>query len=114
MATRRDLRFVQGDDPDLQLIVVRAGVRVDITGRRVDMLVKPKRQSDDADAVFTLSTTTGDILVTDAPQGVVTVPLDDHLELAGHFWYRAWVADLADAALNRSTFLYGLWEVDPT
>lgn len=114
MATQYDLRFVQGDDPDLQLIVARAGVPVDIAGRRIELLVKPSRQSDDLDAVFQLSSTTGGIIITDEANGVTTVPLADRLEVAGHFWYRAWVADLPDPALNRSTFLFGRWDVDPS
>jgi hypothetical protein len=114
MATQTDLEFVQGDDPDLLLVVTRSGERVDITGKRVELLVKPTRQSLNEDKLFQLSTTTGDIVITDAVLGEVRVPLADRLENPGIFWYRAWVSDLSDETLNRSTFLFGLWTVLPT
>lgn len=113
MATRFDLTLNSGDDTDLILQAIRDGAPVNLTGKRVELLVKPSRQALDIEALYQLSTVTGGISITDSDRGLVTADLSDRLGVYGHFWYRAWVAAISDPNLDRETFAMGVWYVQP-
>lgn len=109
MATRQGIEFVRGDDPFVQLRVTRAGVPFDLTGRRVEVLVKASRTAPDAAQLYRLSTV-GEapaIVITDPAGGIAVADFSDRAAEAGTWWFRAWTADAADDALDRQTFAYG-------
>lgn len=115
MATRFDLELIQGDDPAVALAVTRDGLAHDLTGLRVELLVKPAQSSPDTDLLFQLSSVGASpkITVTNAAVGLAVADFTDRLATAGTWWYRAWVATASDAALSRQTFAYGRLFVTP-
>lgn len=115
MATRADLELIQGDDPTVALAVTRDGSAHNLTGLRVELLVKPSQTSDDTAAVYQLSSVGASpkITVTNAAGGLAVADFVDRLAVAGTWWYRAWVATASDPALNRQTFAYGRLIVTP-
>ena len=110
MPTKQTITLLQGDDPMLALAVTLGGAAYDLTGQRVEILVKERHQAEDVDALYVLSSAGVSPKITlDAPLtlGTGTADFTDRLANAGTFWYRAYVADAANAALNRHTFAYG-------
>jgi len=114
MSTRNDLEFSQGDDTQITLQATRLGAPASLAGKRMELLVKPKAESDDVDQLFQLSSVgPAGIVITDAPNGLAVATLTDLLDDDGEFWYRAWIAAVADATVDRETFTHGLWVVKP-
>jgi len=113
MASKVDLELIQGDDPTVTMRITSGGVAQDLTGKRVELLVKPTRHTADSAEMFRLSSVDGGISVTDTVGGEAVADFTNQLATAGDFWYRAWIADAADEATDRRTFAYGSLSVIP-
>lgn len=113
MATKQNITVVQGDDPVVALTVLSGLTAANLTGKRVEILVKTKSTTPDSAALYTLSSqgSSPKVAITDATNGLATADFSDHLATAGKFWYHAYVSDVADATLNRHTFSYGYLEI---
>lgn len=107
MPTRRALTVNQSNDETLtgQATETDFGTPLDLTGVTLEMLLKASEATPDDDpGVTTLSTTGGEITITDAELGTfeVTIP-DTALTEAGIRWYRV----DAVAGTSRKTIVYG-------
>lgn len=105
MPTRRALTVSQNNDETLtgQATETDFGSPLNLAGVTLEMVLKASEETDDADGT-TLSTTTGEITVTDAAQGAFSVAVPDSaLTQAGIRWYRV----DAIAGTSRKTIVYG-------
>jgi hypothetical protein len=108
MPTKQTLTLIQGDDPNVALTVLNEQTALDLTGLRVEILVKRHHNSPDTDDVFTLSSVgSAGITIDNASEGLATADFSDKLETPGTFWYRAYVANAGDATVDRHTWAYG-------
>lgn len=114
MARLQEIKFIQGDDPTALITVTDDGVAFNLTGLRVEILVKATKETADADALYTLSSegASPKITITSAAGGLATADFTDRMATSGYFWYRAYVASSADPVVNRKTFAYGPLVVD--
>jgi len=114
MATQLHLDdFIQGDDAELAITITLNGAAYNLTGRRIEILVKASRVTPDASQLYRLSTVGASpaIVITNAAGGLAVATLTDRLVTAGTFWYRAWTAATADDTVDRKTFNYGNWTI---
>lgn len=105
MPTRRALTADQNNDMTYVGTASNedTGLPLNLAGVTLEMVLKASEETDDADGT-TLSTTTGEITVTDAAQGAYSVAVPDSaLTQAGIRWYRV----DAIAGTSRKTIVYG-------
>lgn len=105
MATYQELTVYELNDETLGLAVVGedTGTAYDLASVTLEMLIKPTADTPDAEAVI-LSTTTGEITITDAADGLAEVRIDrTHLAEAGDL---VWRLDLVVEGTRR-TAVYG-------
>lgn len=105
MPTRRALTADQNNDMTYAGTATNTdtGLPLNLAGVTLEMVLKASEETDDADGT-TLSTTTGEITVTDAAQGAYSVAVPDTaLTQAGIRWYRL----DAIAGTSRKTIVYG-------
>jgi hypothetical protein len=106
--TVRPLRLLEGNDEILTVTIGRSGAAYGLTGSTVEMIIK--NSVDDAEgtypdaSVVVLSTATGEITVTDAAAGTVTIAIDAaDLATPGNMVYRIDVID----GTGRRTAIHG-------
>lgn len=107
VTNRLDIEMAQNDDAQVDVEVLTDIGSYDLTGKRVEILVKKKYSTPDADALYVLSSDTGEITILDAAGGLASADFTDRLADAGTFWYHAYVASAADADVDRRTFAVG-------
>lgn len=100
------LEVYERNDEVVDLTLTYAGQAYNLTGKTIEMYLKPTSATADTDpSVFKLSTATGEIVITNPGtlgQAVASVPAAD-LVTAGSRFYRV---DIIDAG-KRRTALYG-------
>lgn len=95
MTTTQRIVLGQNNDETVQIVVTKHdsipsdGVQ-DITGAIVDFYIKTTKETPDTDpSTVHLSTTTGEIILTNPTQGVAQVSVArTHLQTPGNLWYR--------------------------
>jgi hypothetical protein len=105
MPTRRALTADQNNDMTYAGTATNedTDLPLNLAGVTLEMVLKASEQTDDTDGT-TLSTTTGEITITDAAQGAYSVAVPDTaLTEAGIRWYRL----DAIAGTSRKTIVYG-------
>lgn len=110
--SRSDQAFALGDDVIAGLTVLRDGLPVDLTGKRIELRVRSSEAS--TVDLLTLSSVSGApplITITNAVGGLATADLSNLLGTAGRFWYQSWIADVTDPELDKETWAYGAWVV---
>jgi hypothetical protein len=113
MTTNYTIALNQNNDEVVQLTFTEAdptdsGTPFNLAGLEVEFFIKPTRTTpDSASGVVKLSTVGGQIVVTNATEGIatVTIPAAD-LATAGALWWRVDVVDVGDLA-PRKTAGYG-------
>lgn len=113
MPTNKTITLYQRDDPAVPLRVlldIDEGQPYNLTGKRIDILVKAKATTSDDDAMFTISSAglNPGISILDAANGLGLARFTNKFPSAGTLWYHATVADESDAQLDRLTWAYGL------
>ena len=111
MATKQSITLIEDDDPTVALTVTTAAAAAyNLSGQRVEIVVKPRANSPVADTLYTLSSVGASPKITvDTPAtlGTATADFTDRLADPGVYWYHAYVADTASADTGRHTFAYG-------
>lgn len=113
MATKTHVTVIQGDDPEITLVVTEAGLPQSLAGKQVVFMVKTNAYDDDVDALWFISSAGVDpkITITNEAGGVAVANLTDHVEDWGTWTYRAFIASSADMDVDRQTFNYGVFIV---
>jgi hypothetical protein len=89
VADRRDLKLIEGNPETVRETITDedTGLPLDLTGKVVNFYIKPGADTADTDpAVTKLSTSTGEVTVTDAAGGVCRVAVP--AQQAGTLWRR--------------------------
>lgn len=109
--TERALQVIQGDDPTLNLGVTTAsGAPYDLTGQRLDFLVKAGRNTPDSSLMFLLTSQDGQGITinVDPATGLAVADFTNRFPASGKFWYRTYVAaEGTDPTVERHTWSYG-------
>jgi hypothetical protein len=89
MGERRDLKLIEGNPETVRETITDddTGLPLNLTGKVVNFYIKPSADTADADlSVTKLSTSTGEVTVSDAAGGVCTVAVP--AQAAGTLWRR--------------------------
>ena len=84
------LTVYQSNDTLFKLTLVIAGTttRLNLTGLSLEFYLKSSPSQSDASALAIYSTGTGEIVVTSAANGELTVKINsDHVGIPGKYWY---------------------------
>ena len=104
-----DICYTRGDTYVLYGTYAVDKVPVNITGASIRMIVKTGQDVPDADALFTISTATGDILITDASAGqfVVTVPSSKTIGISAYLsrWFYNIILEIGSGVSGYSGWL---------
>lgn len=105
MGVRRDLTFIEGNPETVRETVTDddTGNPLNLVGKTINFYIKPSPDVADDDASVTkLSTSTGEITITDAAGGICAVAVPAQ-QPPGTFWHRLDVV----AAGQPKTAVYG-------
>ncbi len=110
-----NLKMIRGDTYIFELAVILNGEAVDLTGGTLTMTAKWDIADSDANAVFQISTTSGDIVVTDAVGGLATVTISHAktVNLPSHVVNLVYDIQLLDVNTQYFTVLTGILSVYP-
>lgn len=109
--TEEDVRITRGSTPDLTgLITDGEGDPFDLSSvSDVRFLIKPKRTSDDVDAIADLSVTGGEITITNAPGGEILIDLPPAAtDTPATYWHRG---DVELTSGQWVSWRFGSWQV---
>lgn len=100
----------RGDDEELEVTVTEDGVAQDITDAVIKFTAKEDLADTDEEAVIALSTATGEVVLTDAENGLFTVYIDNETTAAlspRNYYYD--IQMTLDG--NKTTITYGILTV---
>lgn len=90
MTTNKTIRLNAGNSETVLLTFTNEddGTPFDITGKRIDFLVKTTADAPDASPLALWSTQTSEIAITNGPGGLATLSLEPaDMPAAGQYWY---------------------------